>query len=127
MNIPNGQNNKEGNYEFSVEEEKGTVKLHNFNVGDAAKVKLNAQRIALTDDIEIEMQTAGAKTRIAVIIYLGLIEVCLASRKYMLLRDILSDLRVVFFNKHNEESPSSGTTQIPIMMQKLKTHIQKLS
>ena len=127
MNIPNGQNNKEGNYEFSVEEEKGTVKLHNFNVGDAAKVKLNAQRIALTDDIEIEMQTAGAKTRIAVIIYLGLIEVCLASRKYMLLRDILSDLRVVFFNKQNEESPSSGTTQIAIMMQKLKTHIQKLS
>jgi len=73
------------------------------------------------------MQIAGAKTRIAVIIYLGLIEVCLASRKYMLLRDILSDLRVVFFNKQNEESPSSGTTQIAIMMQKLKTHIQKLS
>jgi hypothetical protein len=45
----------------------------------------------------------------------------------MLLREILSDLRVIFFNKHNEDNNASGISQIAMMMQKLKTQIQKLS
>jgi hypothetical protein len=45
----------------------------------------------------------------------------------MLLREILSDLRVIFFNRHNEESSVKGISQIAMMMQKLKTQIQKLS
>lgn len=90
-------------------------------------MKINSQGVILSDQIEIGLQTVGAKTRIVIIIYLGLLEVCLASRKYMLLREILSDLRVIFFNKHNEDSNASGISQIAMMMQKLKTQIQKLS
>jgi hypothetical protein len=41
----------------------------------------------------------------------------------MLLREILSDLRVIFFNKHNEDSNATGISQIAMMMQKLKTQI----
>lgn len=86
-------------------------------------MNINAQGIITTDQLEIGLQTLGTKTRIVINIYLGLLEVCLASRKYMLLRDILFDLRIIFFNRHYEESSTSGISQIAMMMQKLKTQI----
>ena len=119
MTIKNGDKEEDEDSEFTVEEAKGKQKAQYFTL--ASQMKVKSQGVILSDQIEIGLQTVGAKTRIVIIIYLGLLEVCLASRKYMLLREILSDLRVIFFNRHNEESNVNGVSQIAMMMQKLKT------
>lgn len=99
--------NDEGNYEFTVEEEKGNLDVKSI---ETHKTKL----ASLDSDAD-----AGARTRIAMVLYLGLFQVCMVSRKYFLLKDILADLKQILQN-------SGNPAQIGIMMQKLKTSIQKL-
>lgn len=103
--------NEEGNYEFTVEEEKGNLDMKSI---DIHKTKLQAAGIKLDSELD-----TGARTRIVVVLYLGLFQVCMISRKFFLLKDLLADIKTIF---NKQEDPS----QIGILMQKLKTSIQKL-
>lgn len=61
------------------------------------------------------------RTRIALVIYLGLLQVCMISRKFHLVKDLLSDLKSILGN--NFLQSEKDTSQVALFMQKLKTQI----
>ena len=64
------------------------------------------------------------RTRITLVIYLGLLQVCMISRKFTLVRDLLADLKSILNSSLLSSEKESET--VGMLMQKLKTQIQKL-
>jgi hypothetical protein len=64
------------------------------------------------------------RTRITLVIYLGLLQVCMISRKFTLVRDLLADLKSILNSSLLSSETESET--VGMLMQKLKTQIQKL-
>ena len=77
----------------------------------------------LTEDLEQALQAIGAKTRITIVLYLGLLLVCMMSKKFLLIKDLMADLKSIFTNNIEAEQESQ---LVALLMQQLKTKIQKL-
>lgn len=56
-----------------------------------------AKEMSLNTDLEIPIYNLSTKIRTALIIYISLLYICYISKKFALVKDIVVDLKAIFF------------------------------